>query len=299
MEVKIGSFRNRMKLACFDYDHTLVKPKNNRVFPINKDDWTWLRPNVPSILKNYYKRGYSIVIITNQSKQFKVEQISYVLSTLKIPCLALIGLTKEQQKPNPYMFGLVRKPKTDMEKSFYVGDALGRYGDWSDSDKMFAINCGLKYYSPEEIFPFKPMELKKSSKGFKKIKKQNAIMMIGYPGSGKTTFTEKLKDYDVLHGDDFKIESKLKKELKNKLDLGKSVVLDATNYNKKKRKVFLDIIKSYKIPIKAVHMNTSFEESFYRNSLRDKKVPKIAFYVYRKRFEPPSLDEGFDEIVLV
>ena len=39
-------------------------------------------------------------------------------------------------------------------QSFYAGDALGRENDWSDSDKIFAINCGLKYISPEEIFPF-------------------------------------------------------------------------------------------------------------------------------------------------
>ncbi|GME85124.1 unnamed protein product [Ambrosiozyma monospora] len=40
----------------------------------------------------------------------------------------------------------------DMEKSFYVGDAAGRKSDFSDSDKKFAENVGLKFYTPEEFF---------------------------------------------------------------------------------------------------------------------------------------------------
>ena len=40
----------------------------------------------------------------------------------------------------------------DKSESFFVGDALGRKGDWSDSDKVFAENIGIKYISPEEMF---------------------------------------------------------------------------------------------------------------------------------------------------
>ena len=39
-----------------------------------------------------------------------------------------------------------RFKKCDKNKSFYVGDALGRQGDWSDVDKQFAENIELKYW---------------------------------------------------------------------------------------------------------------------------------------------------------
>ena len=40
-----------------------------------------------------------------------------------------------------------------MVKSFYVGDALGRQGDWSDNDKKFAENINIKkIYSPDYLF---------------------------------------------------------------------------------------------------------------------------------------------------
>ncbi|OWB59500.1 hypothetical protein B5S31_g4913 [[Candida] boidinii] len=40
----------------------------------------------------------------------------------------------------------------DFEESFYVGDAAGRPKDFSDSDKNFAKNIGLKFHVPEDYF---------------------------------------------------------------------------------------------------------------------------------------------------
>ena len=48
--------------------------------------------------------------------------------------------------------------KVDMDKSFYCGDAAGRAAtktrkkDFSNTDKLFAIACGLKFLTPEEYF---------------------------------------------------------------------------------------------------------------------------------------------------
>lgn len=47
-----------------------------------------------------------------------------------------------------------------MSESFFVGDAAGRNAHWmpgkkadfSDSDRLFAINIGLRFQTPEEIF---------------------------------------------------------------------------------------------------------------------------------------------------
>ena len=122
--VQSPSFRYRKKVAAFDYDHTLVKPKNG-TFPKDVDDWMWLRPNVPSIVKQYYAKGYCIVIFTNQTKKWKETQIKNVLSTLDIPFRAYIGYDKTLKKPNTFMFDQFKKDSLDYGVSFYVGD-----GSW-------------------------------------------------------------------------------------------------------------------------------------------------------------------------
>ena len=46
--------------------------------------------------------------------------------------------------------------KIDMNKSFYCGDAAGRkdgkHKDFSDSDYKFALNSGLPFKTPENLF---------------------------------------------------------------------------------------------------------------------------------------------------
>jgi bifunctional polynucleotide phosphatase/kinase len=76
----INKPRFRSKLAIFDFDWTLVKPKNGNTFPKYVDDCTWLNPNVSEVIKSYYKKGYGIYIITNQSKKWKQDQITNVMT---------------------------------------------------------------------------------------------------------------------------------------------------------------------------------------------------------------------------
>ena len=53
-------------IAAFDLDYTLIKPKSGKKFPVDKNDWEWMYPNVLEKLKEYYENKYTIVIFTNQ-----------------------------------------------------------------------------------------------------------------------------------------------------------------------------------------------------------------------------------------
>ena len=52
------------KLAIFDFDGTIVKPKEARPFPKDADDWQYTRPSVPKIIQKYSK-SKQIVIVTS------------------------------------------------------------------------------------------------------------------------------------------------------------------------------------------------------------------------------------------
>ena len=299
--IKIGKFRLREKMAMFDYDWTLVKPISNGTFSKSLDDWKWITEKVPEILQNYYDKGYCIIIISNQTRntEMKLQQITNVLSTLKIPSLIAVGYEDIDKKPNRTMFDLIKKnKKIDMNKSFYVGDALGRQGDWSDSDKKFAENINIKQiYSPDDLFAIADAE----KIIIKEYDKQEIIVLVGYPGSGKTTIanTFDTKKYMVINGDIFKTSKKMIKESEKYIKNNFSIIFDATNPSIEKRKEYIDFANSKNIPIRCINVETDITTAMFRNNKRDKVIPKITYYVFRKKYVKPTIEEGFYEIISI
>ena len=68
----------------------------------------------------------------------------------------VVATEKCDYKPNPISFNiLVGNNKISKEKSFFVGDAIGRIGDFLDSDKIFAENIDIPCFCPEQVFHVK------------------------------------------------------------------------------------------------------------------------------------------------
>ena len=284
------------KMASFDYDWTIVNPKDGKTFPSSIDDWEWLYKEVPVKIKKYYEDGYMIVVFTNQSKKWKCDQIQLVMKQLDIPLFLVIARDKSEYKPNPILFNMVFNKKINKEYSFFVGDALGRKHDFSDSDKVFAENIGIKCYSPEDIFrntsesfeiPLIPLD-----------SNPEIIIMVGYPGSGKSTIAKNIcknKNFIHIEGDIYKTYSKMIKASLEYILESKSIIFDATHSSIKKRNYFIELSKKYKYKVKCIHVSTSLGVSYKRNKLRsdEKIVPKIAYSVYKKYYEEPTEEEGF------
>lgn len=298
----------KIKIAAFDYDHTLVKPLNGKRFPSNIDDWMWFNNRVFNKLVSLSKDNYLIAVFTNQSKEWKCVQIKNVLTTLNIPVFVNIATSKDEYKPNTMIFDTSFndiKHRIDFEKSFYIGDALGRKGDFSDSDKVFGDNIGFEVLSPEIFFKRE----KDVSLPLIKIPESSieleVVIMVGYPGAGKTTIAksmeEKYDNYVVISGDVYKTSKamiKVAKEYKDK----KSVIFDATNSSRKKRSEYIEFAKKYNYKhVRCIHCKTSYEEAYERNLDRpvEKQVPRIAYSVFNKYYEEPSIEEGFDEIISI
>lgn len=303
--ISAGSPRHRKRIAMFDFDHTLVKPKSGGTFPKDADDWQWLRPSVPVVVKEWYAKGFAIIVFTNQSKAWKVDMIQSVLRALEVPCTAAIALDKVAYKPSRTIFDAVVKKEWDASASFFVGDALGRANDFADSDLQFGHAIGVRVLSPEEAFPFE--ERVPADTLVKPAAHQEVVVMVGYPGSGKSTLAEKVfgsNGYVVLAGDVLKTHAKMMHASIEALMKQKSIVIDATNANREKRAEFIGLAKDFGVPARCIHMNISLEEALARNYKRAAEgaeagvVPKMAFFAYRKRFQEPHPCEGCEVVTL-
>jgi predicted kinase len=119
------------------------------------------------------------------------------------------------------------------------------------------------------------------------------VIMVGYPGSGKSTIAKNL-GMTVISGDDLKTSAKMIKaaEAALKADPEQSIVFDATNATKARRAEFIEFAKRHGRVAQCIHVATSLEVSMQRNKGREKPVPNIALFLYRKKFEEPTEDEG-------
>jgi bifunctional polynucleotide phosphatase/kinase len=281
----------------FDFDWTLVRPKDDKTFPNAVDDWQWLRPCVPQVIKGLYAKGFAICIFTNQSKQWKQDQIVNALSSLDIPLTICIAFDKVEYKPSMHMFeDFKNNKKINLTSSFMCGDAVGRPTDHSDCDLKFAEAIGVKCVLPEDLFK----TITTSNNHIVSSQIKEVIVLVGYPGSGKSTACSTLAtaSYFIANGDELKTAAKMIKAASTHVK-DRSIVFDATNSSPAKRALYIEFAKKHALHVRCVHVTTPLDECLARNNKREKPIPRIAFNMYKKNFVEPMVEEGFDAIVKI
>lgn len=323
----------KKKLACFDLDGTLIKTKSGKKFPKDENDWIFFSNNVQSKIKELHKNNYSIIIITNQaglSVDNKLtiwkKKITNIFHELNLPIKIFSSIAHNiYRKPFPTIMNELIFPYTpdiDLINSFYCGDACGRDKDHSDCDLKFAINSKLKFILPEVLFdnskindippinypPFDEINNKQDKKIVQfnsLVQNKEILLMIGYPGSGKSSFVNNILiplNYFRVNRDTLVTQAKCLKETKKGIDKGLNIVIDNTNASKKNRADYLKLAKMNNYEVRCICINTSYLLSFHNSNYRAIKnkqtpIPEIAFRLYRKNYCEPSLNEGIKEII--
>ncbi|WKY04717.1 hypothetical protein Q1695_005602 [Nippostrongylus brasiliensis] len=321
----------RAKIAAFDMDGTLVTTKSGKVFPVDNNDWRIIYDKVaPRLKKLHSEEDYKIVIFTNQKgiQVGKVDKNGFkrkmeaVITKLGIPAQAFVAIGDgHYRKPCTGMWKELVEANEDMEidmdNSLYVGDAAGRHKtktrpkkDHSCADRFFAANLGLRFYTPEEFFlgqktsepwgppSFDPAAYLDSKRPLLEPEDaplpssmKEVIVIVGFPGSGKSTFARKLESdhgYTVVNRDTLGTWQKCCEHARAHL-----------------RSRYTALAKEMKVPCRCFVFTCDFNQAQHNVKFRrltqknDNEVGTMVLRMYGSKFEKPDLSEGFESIVHV
>ena len=151
------------KIAAFDLDGTLITPKSNATFSKDINDWKLKDGKLKKKIETLVKQGYNFVIFSNQMgvsyrfitlKQIKTK-FENIVRHIGQPCVALLATGQDGgRKPAIGMlefYRTINSTKLDLQKSFFVGDAMGRPKDHSAADLLFAFNCRMPFIAIESF----------------------------------------------------------------------------------------------------------------------------------------------------
>uniref|UniRef100_A0A671SBQ5 Bifunctional polynucleotide phosphatase/kinase-like n=1 Tax=Sinocyclocheilus anshuiensis TaxID=1608454 RepID=A0A671SBQ5_9TELE len=263
------------KIAGFDVDGCIITTKSGKVFPTSPDDWRVLFPEIQPRLASLLKTGYKVVFFTNQMgisrgklrpEVFK-SKVEDILQTLQLPIQVFASTAP----------GIYRKPVVgmwehlcekanggvtiDVSQSFYVGDAAGRPANWALGKKKKDFSCSdrlRKLDSKRRLYD--PPDASLTST------KQEVIVAVGFPGSGKSTFFQAHiipKGYAYVNRDILGSWQQCVSACERALKEGRSVAVDNTNPDPESRKRFVS--QSAGVPCRCFNLTASLEQAKHNN----------------------------------
>lgn len=130
-----------------------------------------------------------------------------------------------------------------------------------------------------------------------------AVIFIGVPGSGKSSFFKArlFQSHIRISLDLLKSRYREQRLLDMCLATEQRFVIDNTNPTKLERFAYIEAAKANRFKITGYYFCSKVEECLRRNSLRpdDQRVPDVAILSSAKKLELPTFDEGFDQLFYV
>lgn len=284
----------------FDFDGTIAS-KANGGDPKHREDTELnyeLYPGVDDTFKELIEQNILIIIVTNQSGFTQQKETIFVdlFERYEGKILILVAHKKNNyRKPNIGFIEVINNLNKDSKFNilYYCGDAVGDIETlnniqiiesykFKDTDLKFAENAKIDFILPEQIFWFNYHTI---------VPKKQIVIMMGLPGSGKSTLAKRLESENgfIRYSQD-EYKGKLdkvfiKKDMKQNLENGNSIIIDATHYKKENREIWTNFANSLDIEYVILWC---IRDGRPFNKKRDKPVNAAVYGRYKNEFTKPE-----------
>lgn len=296
------NFKPTDKFYLFDVDGTLITSKSGRQITKDADD-IFLLGNIQDKFVELQRNGYTILLVSNQAiwNSDSQSKIDYLQKRFNVPVVVATGKNSEYRKPSPSAWHcFLNHPKVATDPStitelHMVGDAAGPTSSylsnrWDDCDAKFAQAIGAIFHEPQDFFSHSKPCLPY---------KQSLIVMMGTPGSGKTTTAKEIANQSgAIHieQDNYRTTRQVEVAVKAALDEGKSVIIDATHPSRDKRQGWYNLADTYGAQ---KHVVWCVRDGRAYNAAREKPVPSLVYNIYSGKFSSPQNEEGLDHLDII
>lgn len=336
---RLGDVDPAKPTTAFDLDWTIIRPASNHKTPRHPGDWILLHPGTPDKLQKLATTS-NVVIFSNQSGclhngKHKLEDTSGKLDRIRealgVNCSVFISCGYcTYRKPKSRMWTFWQEQSEiphNHPNDRYIGDAAGRPGDYADSDLTFALNCNIRFETPEQFFldmqggrtnyplPTHPSTFTHpsplASTRFVPAAGPELVLMCGPPGGGKSAYVRRNipATYTRVSQDVLKTKAKCHRVVKEALARGESVVVDNTLPDRGRRAEYVELARAAGVKVRCVLMTIPKDYAKHLNAMREDhpnaavrkpRVAPVGETMFWSKFEKPDAGvEGFSEVVEV